>query len=647
MTQRAIVLAAGMGSRLAAYTGAPSAGAPQPGETGDADTLPKPLKPVRSVPLIVRILRTLQSEGVREAVIIVGYRSQQLRDALVREPSLALRLHFVENPHYERKNGVSLLAAKDFIGQGCLLTMSDHLYSPELVRRVRAYDLPSDASLLAVDHDIERCFDLDDATKVWVEQGRVRRIGKELDSYNALDTGVFRIGPSLVAELERVYAERGDCSLSDGVSALSRAGRMHVCGIGDARWIDVDTPEAARHAEAMLQVFGDDLGDEPADAPVRPADAIDQFALSWVRAAQAYNDDHLQLAAERTEVARLMANESPYPPSEHVVSAIVAAAVQGNRYPLREPELCAKLAEREGVAADQVLLGAGSSELIDLAIRTFVAPGEEVLLSAPTFSMYEARTRTVGGIPVHVPLGEDHTLDVRALVAAITERTKLVFLCTPNNPTGLRLGEAELRRVLELGLPTVVDEAYHEFGVALPGALSAAALVSELPNLLVLRTFSKAYGLAGLRLGYALGHAALVRLLTRVKVPWNVSSLAVAAAAAALDEQELLGTRVAELARERSFIAEELGATPGLEVVPGEANFVLVDATGTGLLGETLVQGLLQRGILVRSLRSHRAGRHLVRVTVGASDDNRRCVRAFREVLAAARADGPASVRTV
>src|SRR5690606_13380651 len=169
-------------------------------------------------------------------------------------------------------------------------------------------------------------------------------------------------------------------------------------------------------------VFGDLLGDEPGSG-ARTADpgAIELFSPSWVRAAKPYNEDHFDLAERHDNVVRMMPNESPYRPSPRVVEAIMQAAMNGNRYPSRTRELRERLAAREGVDADHVLLGAGSAELIDLAIRTFVAPGEEVVLSVPTFSMYEARTRTVGGIPVLVPMTEDAALDVAALISSITE----------------------------------------------------------------------------------------------------------------------------------------------------------------------------------------------------------------------------------
>jgi len=617
--ERAVVLAAGMGSRLV-----------------NGEAYPKPLKTVSGVPLLVRILRLLQDEGIREAVIVIGHQGEPIRRALVAEPSLALSLTFVQNERYDLKNGVSLLAAREHIVEGTLLTMADHLYSPEIVRRLRAMDLPRGASALAVDFDVERCFDIDDATKVRVEQGRIGAIGKELGAYNAIDTGVFRIGPELVDELARLYDERGDCSLSDGVLALAGKGLFHVCDAGDARWIDVDTPEALQRAEAMIRVFGDGLGDEPAAAPggIDP-EAIELFAPSWVRAAQPYREDHFDLA-ERRDVVRMMSNESPFEPSKRVLDAINQAARRGNLYPPSAVELRRKLGRRESLDEQNVLLGAGSAELIDLAIRTFVAPGEEVLLSVPTFSMYEARTRTVGGIPVLVPMTPDAEFDVSGMIAAVTERTKLCFLCTPNNPTGNRVQEAAIRRILRLGLPTIVDEAYHELGET---SESLSFLLAEFPNAIFLRTFSKAMGLAGMRVGYTLAHPAVTKLLARVKVPWNLSSLALAAASAAIDDVAEQEARLGALREGRAYLLRELDRIAGVAALPSEGNFVLIDVSRCGTSSDAVVAQLLDRGVLVRSLAAHHAGRSMVRITVGTAEQNARCVGLLRQVLSARPAD--------
>src|ERR1041384_2856915 len=444
---RAIVLAAGLGSRLS--------------EGGDIT--PKPLRRVAGVPLVVRVLRTLRAAGIEHAVVVVGHCGHLIKAAIAEEPNLGLQVSFVENTDYLKKNGVSVLAAAGFIDRECVLTMSDHLYSPELVRRLLAADIPADGAAIAVDYDIPRCFDLDDATKVGVEHGLIVRISKELPQYDALDTGVFRIGPSLVAELSRVAEQNGDASLSDGVQALSRPGLFAAVPVGEVRWVDVHTQPALERAEAMLRVFGEDLGDEPGSVDsLNDPEAIETFAPSWVRAARPYDEHHFAVA-ERQGAARMMSNESPFPPSPRGMQAIVDAASRGNHYPGGSKGLSDKISRREGLANGSVLFGAGSTELIDVVIRTFVGPGEEVLLSVPTFSMYEARTRVTGGIPVLVPMTDAHDHDLSGLIRAVNERTKLIFLCSPNNPTGNRMSPADLRRMLRLGLPTVIDEAYFDF----------------------------------------------------------------------------------------------------------------------------------------------------------------------------------------
>ena len=240
--KRAVVLAAGFGSRLR-----------------DAENCPKPLRPVASVPLLVRVLRCLASSGMESAAIVLGYQADQIREALEHQDGLGLELTYVLNEQYAKSNGVSVLAARDFIGDGCVLSMADHLYSPRVVDAVLSPEFAAGSCVLGVDYDIPRCFDLDDATKVRVDGQRIVEISKSLTNYNALDSGVFRIGRSLIDALESVYRMKGDCSLSDGVQELSRRGEFFASDICGAPWIDVDTPEAARHAAHLLQVLGDEL----------------------------------------------------------------------------------------------------------------------------------------------------------------------------------------------------------------------------------------------------------------------------------------------------------------------------------------------------------------------------------------------------
>lgn len=244
---RALILAAGLGSRLA-----------------NGDPTPKPLREVSGVPLIVRVIRALENQGIREVGIVVGYQAEELISGLG-DFELEARLSFFRNDEYRKPNGTSVLAARDFVTEPTLLLMSDHLWSPRLLEAVASYPVTDRESVLGVDSRIDACFDLDDATKVVVQGDRIERIGKELEEYNALDTGVFLITPALIEALDAVNGP-GGCSLSQGVAALAAEGRMKAADVGDATWIDVDTPEAHAEAERLICELGDDLdalGPEP------------------------------------------------------------------------------------------------------------------------------------------------------------------------------------------------------------------------------------------------------------------------------------------------------------------------------------------------------------------------------------------------
>jgi choline kinase len=235
--ERAIILAAGRGERL--VNGKP---------------YPKPLEKVNGVPLIVRVLRNLERAGVDQVGIIVGY----LGDVLISELSkydLDLEIRYFWNHEYNKPNGTSLLAAKEFVTGPTFLMMSDHLWSIDLIHRVRRYPLGFDEAVLGIDFKIDECIDLDDATKVAIRGDRVVRISKTLETYDALDTGVFRITPAVIEALERVEGPAG-CSLSQGIGELAARGKMRVVDVEEATWVDVDTPLAHGHAEKLLRAYG-------------------------------------------------------------------------------------------------------------------------------------------------------------------------------------------------------------------------------------------------------------------------------------------------------------------------------------------------------------------------------------------------------
>ncbi len=242
LMERAIILAAGRGERL--VNGKP---------------YPKPLEPVAGRELIVRVIENLAAAGVQEVVVIVGYLGDILVEALTKQ-ALPVPVRFCWNHEFDKPNGTSLLKAKDFVEGPTFLVMSDHLWSPRLAQRVRAFPLQSDETVLGIDYKIADCCDLDDATKVLVSEdgSRVAAIGKMLETYDALDTGVFRITPAVIRALEEVEGPAG-CSLSQGMAKLAQHGKMRVVDVGDAVWVDVDTPLAHGHAEKLLAELGPQL----------------------------------------------------------------------------------------------------------------------------------------------------------------------------------------------------------------------------------------------------------------------------------------------------------------------------------------------------------------------------------------------------
>lgn len=234
-----VVLAAGFGSRLAG--------------TSDVTEL-KPLTPVAGVPLIERTLGSLEQAGCSRVVIVLGYEPDEIREAIVEAYTGPLELQFAINERYALQNGVSVLAARPhLVGSDFVLTMADHVLGEEVMRLARDHHPPPGAATLLVDYKLEAVFDMDDATKVHEHDGQIAAIGKQLDDFNCVDTGVFIGTDGLMDALQAVYDERGDASLSDGVQRLARQGRMFTLDIGDGFWQDVDTPAMLAHAEDVLQ----------------------------------------------------------------------------------------------------------------------------------------------------------------------------------------------------------------------------------------------------------------------------------------------------------------------------------------------------------------------------------------------------------
>ncbi|MHB8078328.1 MAG: histidinol-phosphate transaminase [Candidatus Krumholzibacteriia bacterium] len=334
-----------------------------------------------------------------------------------------------------------------------------------------------------------------------------------------------------------------------------------------------------------------------------------------------------------SDVIKLASNENPEGPLPEVVAAICQAAQEVNRYPDAAAwALTRALAAHLGVAPAAILLGNGSNETFDMLVRALVSPGENVVYGHPSFIVYKLTTDVHFQTGRAVPLDAHDRHDLPAMARAVDAATKLVVLCNPNNPTGTYTTDAELRGFLQALPPTVIvalDEAYCEYATA-PDFPQTVPLLAAHPNLVLLRTFSKIHSLAGLRLGYAVGHPDLIAELHKTREPFNVNSLAQAAGLACLARWDEVAARAGRNRRELEGLERQLKALK-LRVTPSQANFLLVRVPGQAT---EVTAALLKRGIIVRPMAAFGLGDGAIRISVGLPAENARLVRALEEILA-------------
>ena len=327
---------------------------------------------------------------------------------------------------------------------------------------------------------------------------------------------------------------------------------------------------------------------------------------------------------------KLASNENPLGPSPKALEAIKEKLPIINRYPDGSGYyLKAKLSEKYGVPQEQIILGNGSNELIELAVRTFLNPGEEAIQPFPTFLVYEKLVRAAGATMVSVPL-KQLAVDLKAIRDSIGPRTKLVFIANPNNPTGFALFKDDLAhflRDLPDDLVVVLDEAYIEF-VTDKRITSALELLDIHPHLFVLRTFSKLYGLAGLRIGYGFSSDKIIDYMNRVRQPFNANTLAQAAAIAALDDHKFIAETL-KLVREGLVQITKGLDRMGISYFPTQTNFLLIK---TPLAGKIVYERMLRRGVIVRAMDSFGFPDY-IRINVGLPEENERFLNTLEEVL--------------
>jgi histidinol-phosphate aminotransferase len=316
---------------------------------------------------------------------------------------------------------------------------------------------------------------------------------------------------------------------------------------------------------------------------------------------------------------RLDKGEFPYPPAPQVISAIQAAASGINRYPeVLTSTLRQTIANYNQVDLDQIFVGNGSDDLIELVLKICIEPDDEVILPVPTFFVYEAASQMLGGVTVSVQRKADFGLDVEAILAAVTSRTKLIFIANPNNPTANLVDRSALIELLEqTDCLLVVDECYFEICQT-----TIAAEIERYPNLIVLRSLSKGFGLAGLRLGYGISNPQMTDYLYRVAQVFPVNQLAIAAGIAALTDLDYVQTKLTEIKKERQQLAEKMQSL-GLQVYRSDTNFLLISCAAWDMTSKTLKDHLEQQEIFVADFGGKPGlDNYHLRVATGTSFEN-------------------------
>lgn len=380
----------------------------------------------------------------------------------------------------------------------------------------------------------------------------------------------------------------------------------------------------------------------PAPAPSRPAPqagwtdaSILRVARKPIQALKPYvpgkSIEEVKARYHPETITKLGSNENPLGASPKVIEALGAALPKVSLYPDGSSSaLRQALAQTFGLEPGQIMVGNGSDEVLLLIAAAFLNPGEKVLVSENTFSEYEFAGRVMDGKIVKIPLRK-HRYDLPAFQKRLAAKPKLVFLCNPNNPTGTYFTHAELEALLRATPPrtlVVVDEAYCEYADA-PDFPRSLELLKAFPNLIISRTFSKIFGMAGLRLGYAFAHPLIIRETARVKTPFNVNLLVQAAALAALSDGDFKRRSIANNLEGRAFLEKELAAR-GLDPLPTQANFICFRVPRPAV---DVCEDMLKQGLIARALKSFGL-EDRIRITIGTRDQNERFLQALDAALA-------------
>lgn len=333
------------------------------------------------------------------------------------------------------------------------------------------------------------------------------------------------------------------------------------------------------------------------------------------------------------DIIKLGSNENPIGPSPRAMEALIENLQFISQYPESKIDsLLSELAEYSGVSPSNVIIGGdGADEIIDVLGKAFIEPGDEFIVPLPGYMYYEFTLKIQGAVPVYAKWDvPTNTLDVKSVINAITPKTKLIFLCTPNNPTGGLIKKDELKEVLEsTEAIVVVDEAYFEFS-----GVDNVDLLDEYNNILILRTFSKVLGLAGMRIGYGLANPEVLEYMYRVKPVFSLTKLSEVAALATLKDKDYIKKSERLSIESRELLYSSLSKFKNLKVFESKANYLLVDVRKTGLKARELTGKLMEKGVIVRDCTSFKGlDEYWIRVSVGTLEEDERFIKILDKLI--------------
>lgn len=360
--------------------------------------------------------------------------------------------------------------------------------------------------------------------------------------------------------------------------------------------------------------------------------SVDEYFVPWIKPLKMYVSNHIELAWKKPSLHRMMSNENPIPPSIKVLKTIKKYSAIANRYPDQGLVIRGKLAKMNGLGGpENIVIGNGSSEIYDMVFRSFLRPGDEVVQQTPCFGIYKLRCDLLGGKMISVPMEYQDKKMIycpEEIIKAITSKTKIIVIANPNNPTGNFMDEKDFVKIAKLGIPFVIDEAYIEYAGF---KKSQSKLIKKFKNIIITRTMSKAYGLAGLRFGYLLADKEVAMKIAATLLPWNVGTITMWAALTALEDKKGLTKRVNFNNEQAAFIERSMKSIPGLVIFSTRANYVLFDAGPTGKKGEDVLKFAQKKGLILRGDKPKYGSEGWFRVTIGTKEENRLFIKVMKE----------------